>query len=150
MVLTTLIGAGHKIMGLALPFALAGITLNILYPEFFRIGLGHPGMIAGWIMLAAGVPVWLTSVIQILINVPRGKLITTGPFAAVLHPLYTSVSLLVIPGVGLLFDSWAGAAIGAVLYIASRMFSVEEERRLEELFADEYRMYRGRILIPWL
>ena len=88
--------------------------------------------------------------VLILVRVPQKKLITTGPFAVVLHPLYTSVALLVIPGLGLLFDSWVGAAIGVVLYISSRIFSPREEKILLQYFPQEYPAYRKKVLLPWL
>jgi hypothetical protein len=58
--------------------------------------------------------------------------------------------LLVIPGVGLLFDSWLGFALGLVLYVASRRFAPSEEREMAERFPDEYPAYRKRVLLPWL
>ncbi len=137
-------------MGLALPFAAVGVAANILRPGWFTLGLGLAGWIAGIVLLAVGVPAWLSSVALILVRVPRKQLITTGPFAVVRHPLYTSVALLVIPGVGLLFDTWVGAAIGAILYASSRMFSPEEEKVLEREFPAAYPAYRKRVLLPWL
>jgi protein-S-isoprenylcysteine O-methyltransferase Ste14 len=150
MKLKVLVGAGRQVMGLTLPFIVAGIVLNILFPAWFALGFGTGGMIAGVILLVIGVPVWISSVVLILVWVPRKKLITTGPFAVMLHPLYTSVALLVIPGLGLLFDSWVGLAIGAVLYISSRIFSPGEERLLLQYFPKEYPAYRKRVVLPWL
>jgi protein-S-isoprenylcysteine O-methyltransferase Ste14 len=60
------------------------------------------------------------------------------------------VGLLVIPGIGLLFGSWMWLVIGVVLYLSSRVFSGQEERKLGELFPEEYRLYRERVLLPWL
>lgn len=57
----------------------------------------------------------------ILSGVPRGQLITTGPFTLVKHPLYTGVALLVLPWAGFLLDTWLGAALGSILYVATRM-----------------------------
>lgn len=62
---------------------------------------------------------WL--VVLILSRVPRGQLITTGPFTLVKHPLYTGVALLVLPWAGFLLDTWLGAALGSILYVATRM-----------------------------
>jgi protein-S-isoprenylcysteine O-methyltransferase Ste14 len=114
------------------------------------MGFGTGGVIAGVVLLALGVPIWLTSVAQILVHVPRGELITTGPFALVLHPIYTSVALLVIPGCGLVFDSWIGFAIGAVLYVSQRLFARGEERDLARRFPVAYPAYRRTVLLPWL
>ena len=105
---------------------------------------------------AAGGRTWqarrqlLTSRVLQLVNIPRKKIITTGPFAFMKHPLYTSMALLVLPGVGLVLDTWVGFAIGAVLYIASRIFSGGEDQFLEQLFTEAYLTYRSRVLLPWL
>jgi protein-S-isoprenylcysteine O-methyltransferase Ste14 len=150
MKLKALVGAGDRVVGAALPLILAGLAANVLRPEWFRMGAGIGGQVAGIVLLAVGVPVWITSAIQILSNVPKGRLITKGPFAVVLHPLYTSVALLVLPGIGLLLDTWLGPAAGAVLYISSRVFSGSEEKMLAKLFPADYPAYRKRVLLPWL
>jgi len=150
MRLKVLVDAGDKVMGTTLPFAAIGIVANVIWPAVFRIGLGSAATIIGLGLLIIGIPLWLTSVALILINVPKKRLITNGPYALMLHPLYTSIALLVIPGCGLLFDSWVGLAIGAVLYFSSRVFSVREEELLEKFFPVEYPTYRGKVIMPWL
>ncbi len=150
MIIKVLIGAGDQIMGLTLPFAIIGIALNILFPEMFRMNLGLFGIVLGCVLLIVGVPLWLTSAVQVLVYVPRNKLITTGPFALARHPLYTSVALLVIPGLGFVLDSWVGIMIGVIMYIVSRRCSRGEDEKLDELFRDEYRSYRSKVLLPWL
>jgi protein-S-isoprenylcysteine O-methyltransferase Ste14 len=150
MKIRTLTGAGDLIIGTTLPFALVGIILNALNPDIFRMSAGLPGFIIGCVFLVVGVPIWLASVVQILVRVPRGELITTGPFAFVLHPLYSSVALLVLPGIGFVLDTWVGLGIGMVLYGFSRLFAVKEERNLETAFPAEYRVYRAKVLLPWL
>ena len=145
-----LVGAGDRIMGVTLPVAIVGIVANVLMPAVFRTNLGAIGTVGGGVLLLVGVPIWLISAVQVLVMVPKRKLITRGPFALVLHPLYTSVALLVIPGLGLVLESWLGVVLGAVLYGASRRFAPREERELAEQFGAEYEAYRKRVLIPWL
>jgi protein-S-isoprenylcysteine O-methyltransferase Ste14 len=150
MKLRNLVGAGDRIAALALPFAVAGITTNVVWPDVFRMGLGFAGVIAGLVLLALGIPLWLWAAAQILAYAPRARLITAGPFALLLHPIYTSAALLVIPGCGLVADTWVGFAIGGALYISSRVFAPCEERQLAEDFPTEYPAYRARVLLPWL
>ena len=150
MKIKALVGAGDRIMALTLPFVIVGLAANALWPSVFRTGLGATGTIVGIVLLTIGVPLWLTSVVQILVFVPRGRLITSGPFALMLHPLYTSVALLVIPGCGLLFGSWLGFVLGAVLYLSARRFQRSEERDLAARFPRDYPEYRKRVLLPWL
>ena len=150
MKLKVLVGSGDRIMSLTLPFIVVGVVANILWPPAFALGFATGGLIAAIALLVIGVPIWLSSVALVLVNVPKKKLITTGAFAVLLHPMYTSVALLVLPGVGLLFDSWVGAGIGAVLYISSRIFSPGEDKILQKVFPSEYPAYRKRVFIPWL
>ena len=145
-----LLGAGDQILYVTLPVALTAIILNIIFPDFFGTGLGSAGTILGVGLLVLGVPVWFAAGILVLMNVPRGKLITTGPFALVRHPIYTSVGLLVLPGFGFLLDSWIGLVIGLVLYFSSRIYSVKEDRMLEEKFSEAYLDYRAKVRLPWL
>jgi len=148
--LKDLVGAGDRVIAGMLPVAAAGIAANIIWPGVFRMGFGTGGLIAGIVFLALGGPLWSWAVGQILIDVPRGRLITTGPFSLVLHPIYTFVALLVIPGVGLVLDTWVGFAIGVALYVSSRIFAPSEERQLARDFPNEYPAYRARVFLPWL
>jgi proline iminopeptidase len=148
--LRALVGAGDRIAGLTAPFVFLGLAANVLWPSVFRTGLGPVGLAVGAALLVVGVPLWLTSAMQLLVLVPKGRLITGGPFALVLHPVYTSVALLVLPGLGLLLGSWLGVLLGGVLYAAARRFERSEERELATRFPDEYAAYRKRVLLPWL
>jgi protein-S-isoprenylcysteine O-methyltransferase Ste14 len=114
------------------------------------MGLGTGGLVAGVVFLLTGVPMWLVAAVQLLVDVPRKTLITSGPFRLMLHPVYTSVALLVCPGLGLVLDTWLGPALGAVLYVSSRIFSGSEEKILATDFPTEYPAYRERVLLPWL
>jgi len=145
-----LVGAGDRIAVLTLPFAAVGLAANIVWPWAFRMGFGAMGMAMGAAFVAVGVPLWLASVAQVLVFVPKGRLITRGPFALMLHPIYTTVALLVVPGCGLLFDSWLGFAIGIVLYGSVRLFGPSEEKALAAQFPREYPAYRERVLLRWL
>ena len=146
-----LLGSGDKILGLTLPFLAAGLALNILFPSVFRVG-GPPAVLRtiSIVVLIPGVTIWLWSVALILTRVPRGELVTNGPYALVKHPIYTAVSLAVLPWVGFLFDTWLGAAIGIILYAASRLFSPEEERALSMTFGAAWTEYAKGVKLPRL
>lgn len=151
MNLKRLVGSGDRIVLLTLPFLIAGVVLNILRPSLFSVG-GPPValQVLSIVVLIPGVAIWLWSAALILIEVPRQKLITGGPYALVKHPLYTAVALLVLPWFGFLFNTWLGVLVGAVLYVASRIYSPEEERTLSEAFGPAWDEYRRKVRIPWL
>lgn len=146
-----LVGSGEKIGLLTLPFLMIGLILNIMFPAWFFVGGPSPLLkLISAIILIAGVTIWLWSVILILTNVPQKKLITNGPYSLVKHPLYTGVSLFVLPWVGFLLNTWLGALIGIIVYIGARIFAREEEARLSKSFGSSWDEYCKKVKIPWL
>ena len=81
---------------------------------------------------------------------PRGELITSGPYALVKHPLYTGVALLVLPAIGFLLNTRLGAAIGIIMYRASRRFSPDEEADLANAFGTTWESYCQTVKIAWI
>lgn len=79
MNLPKLVGSGDKIGLVTLPFVVAGVILSLSNPTIFEVG--DPPT---WLrplsnaVLAVGLAIWIWSVILILVNVPRGRLITGG------------------------------------------------------------------------
>ena len=102
------------------------------------------------LLLGAGLIIWIWSVVLILVKAPRGELITTGPYALMKHPIYTSVALLVLPWLGCLLHSWLGALIGGVVYLGSRLFSPAEEAALSKTFGAAWDAYCAQVKWPWL
>jgi protein-S-isoprenylcysteine O-methyltransferase Ste14 len=151
MKLKALVGSGDRIMLFTLPFLIVGLVLNILFPSPFSVG--GPSMalrVISIVVLIPGVTIWIWSVILLLTRIPKGGLITYGPYTLVKHPLYTGVAFLVLPWLGFLFNTWLGVVIGIVLYVASRLFSPEEERTLSEAFGSTWDDYCHKVAIPWL
>jgi protein-S-isoprenylcysteine O-methyltransferase Ste14 len=146
-----LLGSGGKIWLFTSPFLAAGLVLNILFPAMF--GVGGPGRLlkaVAILLLVPGVALWWWSTGLILTKARRGELITTGPYALLKHPIYTSVGLLVIPSAGFLLDTWLGALVGITLYIGSRRYSPEEETALAKTFGPAWDAYARKVKIPWL
>lgn len=151
MKLKKLVGSGEKIGLFTLPFLVIGIILNIVFPSFFSVG-GPPDILKtiSFIILIPGVIIWIWSVFLILTQVPKKKLITDGPYLLVKHPLYTGVSLLVIPWFGFLLNSWLGVVIGIVMYFGSRKFASEEEKELSKTFGTTWDRYCKKVKLTWL
>ena len=151
MKLKEIVGAGDRVMLVALPVLVIGVALNLLSPDWFAVGgVWSPAFWCGAVLLGIGLVGWLWSVALILLHVPRGRFITGGPFRIVRHPLYLAIGLLVLPGLGLMLNTWAGLPVGAAIWLGSRLFGGSEERFLAEKFGGDYQRYRERIFIPWL
>ena len=151
MNLKELVGSGDRIGLVTAPVAIVGIAANVVWPEVFRVGgPAEPLRLVSIVVLAIGLVAWLWSAALILVNVPRHALITGGPYAVVRHPLYTAVGLLVLPWAGFLLDTWVGLVIGVTLYVASRVFSRDEEASLARAFGGAWRAYSAKVLLPWV
>ncbi len=151
MDLRALVGRGDRIGLFTLPFVIVGLILNVAFPSVFDVG--GPSLavqVISIVVLVAGVTIWIWSVVLILMKVPRGELITSGPYFLVKHPLYTAVALLVLPWIGFLINSWLGALIGIALYIGSRIFAPAEEASLSKTFGTKWEEYCSHVKIPWL
>jgi protein-S-isoprenylcysteine O-methyltransferase Ste14 len=146
-----LVGSGDRIALFTSPFVVVGVILNVANPDLFAVG--GPPVWLWWLsvaMLVTGLAIWAWSVILILTNVPRGRLITGGPYAWVKHPIYTAVALLVLPWVGFLLDTWLGVLLGVALYVATRIFAPAEEAKLSRTFGEAWEEYRRRVKLAWL
>jgi protein-S-isoprenylcysteine O-methyltransferase Ste14 len=151
MKLKILIGSGRKIGLLTLPFLIPGLIMNIVFPSYFRIGGPSTVLqIVSVIILISGVTNWIWSVFLILTKIPRGELITKGPYSIVKHPLYSGVALLVLPWIGILCNTWLGILIGIIVYIGSRLYSPEEEKFLSKKFGIVWDDYCKRVKLPWI
>lgn len=151
MKIKVLVGSGDKIGLLTAPFLVVGMVLNILFPHVFSVGGPSTALQAiSIILLVPGLVIWIWSVVLILIEVPKNRLITHGPYALVKHPLYTGVALLVLPWVGFLFNTWLGVLIGAVLYIGVRLYAPKEEEQLSKQFGIGWDEYLKKVKIIWL
>jgi protein-S-isoprenylcysteine O-methyltransferase Ste14 len=71
------------------------------------------------------------------------KLVTSGPYRWVRHPLYTIGSSMFI-ALGLMADNWFIMTLAILAFIAMATRTPKEEANLIERFGDEYRAYMKR------
>jgi len=71
------------------------------------------------------------------------KLVTSGPYRWVRHPLYTVGSSMFV-AFGMMADNWFIAALGVLAFIGMAIRTPKEEANLIEKFGDEYREYMKR------
>jgi protein-S-isoprenylcysteine O-methyltransferase Ste14 len=78
------------------------------------------------------------------------KLITTGPYAMVRHPIYTALLGMAI-ATGLAQSYWLALLLATLVYLAGTMIRIKsEERLLRETFGADYEEFAHRVptLIP--
>jgi protein-S-isoprenylcysteine O-methyltransferase Ste14 len=71
------------------------------------------------------------------------KLVTSGPYRWIRHPLYTFGSSMFI-AFGLMADNWFIMLLGVLAFIIMAIRTPQEEANLIEKFGEEYREYMTR------
>jgi protein-S-isoprenylcysteine O-methyltransferase Ste14 len=146
-------GVGPPIMAGQLSLLAVAIVANRYWPEATRI-LSPSSLllrVAGALFIAAGVVLWALTLLKFLRDFPRGELITTGPYRWCRHPLYASFVLFVVPGIGLITQTWTIllAALSGVALTSALI--PREERAMDRAFGAAWRDYRAHTsrLIPF-
>ena len=88
-----------------------------------------------WLFSSIGSGITPTSVTR-----QEHKLVTSGPYRWIRHPLYTFGSSLFL-ALGMMADNWSIMLLGALAFVAMASRTPKEEANLLEKFGDEYRQY---------
>jgi len=142
----TFLGIGPKIARITIPYLLISIALTIIFPRIFTFGkeMEEPFLIAGIILLVIALVFYIATLRLMVPGIRKNQLIISGVYRLCRNPLYSALLLFLIPGLGLLLNSWiipTASIIGCLLF---RKFIHEEEELLERIFGDKYRTYRDK------
>jgi len=78
-------------------------------------------------MLVVGAGIYITSMVQFMMDFPKGKLITRGVYRLSRNPLYSSWILLILPGLALVCNNWFFLLAAFSMYISLIVLIKEEE-----------------------
>lgn len=136
-----------RLGGLALWFSPLVYALNPGWMAWSKIGLaeGFRWAGAGLGVLSVFGVYWLFSNIGSNITPTSAtrkehKLVTSGPYRWIRHPLYT-FGLTLFVSLGLMADNWFMMMLGALAFTVMVIRTPKEETSLIEKFGDEYRNY---------
>jgi len=103
-------------------------------------------------LLAFGLIMMIVSIITFRIAFKNNKLITKGIYSIVRHPLYSSIILLIVPGIVILTKLILGLTVPVFMLIAYKFMIYKEEHELFLEFGNDYIVYRNQTnaLIPKL
>jgi len=145
-VMMTFIKLGGLILWLS-PFV---YLINPAWMAWSKIGLPEwarwVGVVVGilcdlgiyWLFSSIGSGITPTSATR-----TEHKLVTSGPYRWVRHPLYTVGSSMFV-AFGLMADNWFIALLGVLAFVGMAIRTPREEANLIEKFGDEYREYMKR------
>ena len=142
----TRLGAGPKwAVPTVLYFAVAVTVHFVHYPQFVIRQLPYVAWAttAGF-LLAGGVAAYTGAFLTLTKGLKERRLVTSGLYSVVRHPLYSSSILFILPGVALLLRSWLLLPMPVVAYIAARVFIPAEEAQLRRRFGEAFEDYQRR------
>ncbi len=108
------------------------------------------GSYVGWPITASGVALYLWTIVlfakahgtQVPVA-PTQKVVRSGPYGVSRNPMLTS-AIIMVCGVGVLFNSWSFILGGFVIPIPYLIYiKLVEERELEARFGEEYLSYKN-------
>ena len=141
-----IVGQGGKIILFTLTPLIAVILVHIYFPQIAalpeRISFVKP---LGYILLVPGLILWGTAVIQLLGGFSKGKLVTTGAYGVVRNPIYSSVTLFLLPAVAMITLTWVYFVPAIFLFAGVEIFIGKEEQQLTNIFGKEYEDYLARV-----
>lgn len=140
---------------------LGALIVYVLFGgSFQRFALPRPDWLrwAGFVfgMTCVGLFVWIHVVLGRFWSPhlqlrPSHRLIATGPYARVRHPMYSAIIGWLI-SLGLVVSNWTPFVFAAVAALYFRLRIPGEERMMLQQFGDQYREYMrrtGRLLPLW-
>ena len=145
-------GIGPRILVSAAAYAVLGIAATCLWPTVCLIPWPPPAVFVtvGILLLMIGVPMWLIAMRAVMRAYNSDRLVTSGVFSLVRHPVYSAWIVFNIPAIALLCRSWPLLLAPLVAYVVFKLSIRTEDEYLEQRFGQEYRDYRARVneLIP--
>lgn len=134
------------------PVVVVAIVLSAVFPGSFRF-LGRywgVGVVAGIELLAVGLVFWVSATITLVRAYRTDTLATGGAFSLCRHPIYAWWVFLVLPGVGLLTNSYLFLVAAIIVGLLLRPTMAKEETYMAARYRDGYDDYAKtvRALIP--
>lgn len=149
-------GIGGLVGPYIIIYGLITILLTWYFYPFFQIRLlPYPYLLVlGSVLITIGIPSWIISVVTVMRAYDAGELVTSGVFTICRHPVYSSMMLLVAPGISLVSNSWIMLTAPLLGFFLCKTFVKKEEAYLEKTFGTPYLDYKRKVpaFIPigWL
>ena len=140
-------GVGPKIALTALSYAVLAAFMTWRWPVLFRMH-GTPYEVLrtlAALLFAIGVPLLIFAARSCVLAYNSDKLITSGVFRLVRHPIYSAWIVFILPGLAMLSGSWLQLATPLLAYAAFKKLIRREEEYLRQRFGAAYLEYRARV-----
>ncbi len=138
-------GIGPMIAVPAFAYAAAALVASYRWPEVFIVRLPDAVRILGAVLTTLGVLLWLVAIFPVERAYNRDRLVTSGVYSLVRHPMYSGWITLAFPGLTLLIGSWPMLLASVIGYAIFKRLIHREEEYLEERYGQAYVDCRQRV-----
>jgi len=137
------LGIGPKIGGVTIPILAITIFISLRYKQLFSIYSGESCfmMYLGILLVISGLILYFSTLPLLLKGLKETKLITTGAYSLCRNPLYAAFIIFLLPGIGLIMNSWIVILTCLIAYILFKINIRSEYLEMENCFGDEYKKY---------
>jgi protein-S-isoprenylcysteine O-methyltransferase Ste14 len=139
-------GVGPKFTVVSFVIALLISVIHFVWLAHVNIPLPRTlTLILGILLVIIGVPLFLVPGLTIDRYFEKGELATGGVYSYIRHPIYGSWIVFIIPGIVFLLNSLIGFLVPIFMYVAFKIFVLEEDRYLEEKFGQKFVEYKKNV-----
>lgn len=149
------LGIGPKIGAVTFPWLAVAIYFSVKFKSLFAFAENGSRALfyTGLALIIIGAIMYFLTAPALLKGLKETKLMTTGTFYLCCNPLYSSIILLIIPGISLMMNSWLVLTTSLVAYVLFKIFIKSEYAEMEKFFGDDFKKYRAEtpefFPFPW-
>jgi len=146
-------GIGPVFGMLSIAYGTLMLALDRGFYPLFQIDLVPYGLlfIFGIILIIAGMLFILFAAIAVMRAYNADRLVTDGMYRCCRHPLYAAWVVFIVPGIGLLLNSWPVLTTPVFMYVILAKLVKQEELYLERVFGAAYLEYQKKVprILPY-
>jgi protein-S-isoprenylcysteine O-methyltransferase Ste14 len=136
-------GSGIKIVGSMVFLSIVFISIEYFFIPEINIPIKQTlALVIGGIWFLLGFPLWLLSALVIKKNFEAKRLMNSGIYKHIQHPMYSAFILFFFPAISFGLQSSLGFLSPIIGYLVFRKTIQKEEIYLSEEFGKEYEDYR--------
>jgi len=136
-------GVGPWFLAWSLVASIPLLCFRVWGPAWTRLDL-VPGVwrtVVGALLVSAGLLLWVPALVQLHTGFTDGRLVTGGAYGICRHPIYAAWAVLIVPGVGVLANTWLSIVLGAAMAAMLRALVRDEEQWLARRFGPSHSAY---------
>lgn len=147
-------GVGPRLAVLIVCYLALAVIAQINSPDMMLM-TSEPLIVfpaVGAVLVATGLVFWAIGATKIDKAFKEHRLLTSGVYGVVRHPMYCGLILFVGTGIAIWCRSWALLTVPLAACVGFTFLHRVEDRYLEKTFGQEYLQYRSKVnaLVPFL